>query len=92
MRPLLGQSVTVEGAIARAGESKTKTVRYLNFTSDFTKGVTLVFFVSAAPEAFQLEALKQWVGKKVRVTGTLSDYNNGLQIKIEKMDQLKEIP
>lgn len=91
LRALLGETVIVEGAIARAGESKTKTVRYLNFTSDAGRGVALVFFVSADPEGFQLAALKGWIGKKVRVTGTLGEYRNSLQIKIARMDQLQEV-
>jgi DNA/RNA endonuclease YhcR with UshA esterase domain len=91
LRAELGKTVTIEGAIARAGESKSKTVRYLNFTSDAGKGVALVFFVSVAPEEFRLDALKGWIGKRVRVTGTLGEYRDSLQIKITSMNQLKEV-
>ena len=91
LRPLLGQTVTVEGAIARVGESKSKTVRYLNFTSDYKLGVGLVFFVEKSPESFQMEKLSKWIGRKTRVTGKLGEYNGTLQIEVVKLSQLKEV-
>ena len=90
LRPLLGQTVTVEGAIARSGESKSKTVRYLNFTSDYKLGVGLVFFVKK-DESFQMETLNKWIGKKTRVTGKLGEFNDALQIEVGKWSQLKEV-
>ena len=91
LRPLLGQTVAVEGAIARVGESKSKTVRYLNYTSDYKLGVGLVFFVKKAPESFQMEALSKWIGRKTRATGKLGEFNGALQIEVVKLSQLKEV-
>jgi RecG-like helicase len=86
-----GQEVTVEGTIARVGENKTGSIRYLNFTQNYKESVTLVFFVSKAPEEFTKEKLNAWANKKVRATGKLTTFNGQLQIPIEKWDQIVEV-
>ena len=91
LRPLLGQTVTVEGAIARVGESKSKTVRYLNYTSDYKLGVGLVFFVKKGADSFQMEKLGNWIGRRTRATGKLGEFNGALQIEVLKWSQLKEV-
>jgi hypothetical protein len=91
LRPLLGKSVAVEGKLERQGGNKAQTIRYLNFTQNYRDSVSLVFFTSKGGDAFAKEKLTEWLGKKVRVTGKLSEFNGNLQIEIEKMDQLQEI-
>ena len=91
LRPAIGQMVAVEGTLVASGESKTKTVRYLNFTKNFKESVGLVFFVSKGGEEFGLDRISSWVGKKVRATGTLAEHNGGLQIAIEKWEQVQEV-
>ena len=86
-----GQKVTLEGTIAASGEGKTAVRRYLNFTKNFRESVSLVFLVSKNPEEFSKEKLAAWVGKKVRATGTLTEYSGSLQIEIEKLDQIVEV-
>lgn len=90
LRPAIGQTVSVEGTIVASGESKTKTVRYLNFTKNYKESLGLVFFVSKGGEEFALDKLTAWVGKKIRATGKVAEYNGALQIVIEKMDQIQE--
>ena len=91
LRPLLGKSVSVEGKLQRQGGNKAQTIRYLNFTQNYRDSVSLVFFISKGGDAFAKEKLTEWLGKKVRVTGKLSEFNGNLQIEIEKLDQLQEI-
>jgi hypothetical protein len=86
-----GKVITVEGTLARSGESKSKTVRYLNFSNDYRDSLALVFFVSKGGDLFAMEKLHHWIGKKVRATGRVSEYGSNVQIEIEKWDQLKEI-
>lgn len=92
LRMAIGQLASVEGTIMASGESKSKTVRYLNFTKNYKESLGLVFFVSKGAEEFTLEKLTAWVGKKIRATGKVAEHNGTLQIEIEKWEQVQEIP
>lgn len=89
LRAKLGSTVTVEGIPTRAGESKSKTVRFLDF-GPAGQAVTAVFFVGKG-EAISLEEIQQYIGKNLRVTGKLSEYNGKLQIPIEQKAQIVEV-
>jgi hypothetical protein len=91
LRPMIGQTVSVEGTIVASGESKTKTVRYLNFTKNYKESLGLVFFVSKVGEEFALDKLTAWVGKKIRATGKVGEHTGTLQIVVDKMDQIQEV-
>ncbi len=77
--------------MAALGESKAG-VRYLNFTKDYKQSVSLVFLPNAGNGAFTKEKLTEFVGKKIRVTGQLSDRNGAAQIKMTSLDQIKVQP
>lgn len=89
LKPLKGKKVIIEGPIVVQGENKTGTIRYLNFTTNYRLSVSLAFFTSATETPFTKEKLAEFVGKKVRVTGELGEFNGSLQIKIAALDQLK---
>jgi hypothetical protein len=91
LRGVTGQVVTLEGTLVRVGESKSGTYRYLNFTKLYRESVSLVFPIEKNPEEFKYDKIKAWVGKKVRATGTLSEYGSDLQMIIEKWDQIVEV-
>jgi len=92
LRGKTGQIITVEGSLVRVGESKSGTHRYLNFTKLYRESVSLVFPIEKNPDEFKYDKIKAWVGKKVRATGTLSEYGSDLQMIIEKWDQIVEVP
>jgi hypothetical protein len=92
LRGKTGQIITVEGTLVRVGESKSGTHRYLNFTKLYRESVSLVFPIEKNPDEFKYDKIKAWVGKKVRATGTLSEYGSDLQMIIEKWDQIVEVP
>ncbi|HEX8310004.1 MAG TPA: hypothetical protein VF614_01730 [Chthoniobacteraceae bacterium] len=90
LRAVLGKEATAEGIIAMQGENRAGVVRYLNFADDYKKALGLVFFLNYSEgSTFTKEKLAQFVGKKVRVTGKIEEYNGALQIKINKLDQIK---
>jgi hypothetical protein len=89
LKPLKGQKIALEGKVANAGANKTQTIRYLNFTPNFKDSASLVFFANSGGGTFTKEKLAEFVGKTVRVTGTLSEYNGALQIRMESLDQMK---
>jgi len=92
LRAVKGQTVKIQGTILKQGESKTATVRYLNFTDPFQESIALVFMVSKGGGDFTKEKLTNYVGKKVQVTGVVGEYNNNLQIEVGNFDQLKLVP
>lgn len=92
LRAVKGQTVIIEGTIVKQGESKTGTVRYLNFTDDYKESVALVFMVAKGAGDFTKEKLTNYVSKKVRVSGAVGEFNNNLQIEIGAFDQLKLVP
>lgn len=91
LRAALGKAVVVEGTPTRVGESKSKTVRFLDFSPQVGRAVTLVFRSGHGDEV-TVEGLQDYVGKKLRVSGVVSDYMGRLQIQIEKKSQIQEVP
>ena len=92
LRAVKGQTVKVEGTIVKQGESKSATVRYLNFTENYKDSLALVFMVSKGGGDFTKEKLTNYVGKKVQVTGAVGEYKDSLQIEIRALDQIKLVP
>src|SRR5689334_22727631 len=74
-----GNIVSVEGKIVRSGESKTGHVRYLNFTNNYRNSLALVFFVNKGGNEFSMEKLHEWIGKRVRATGKVTEYGSSMQ-------------
>jgi len=89
LKTQMSRRVVVQGTIVGMGESKTKAVRYLNFTKNYRDSVSLVFFARSGDGAFTKEKLATFVGKKVRVGGLLSEYHGALQIKVEAPEHIK---
>ena len=92
LRTVKGQTVKVEGTIVKQGESKSATVRYLNFTEDYKTSIALVFMVAKGDGDFTKEKLTNYVGKKVQATGAVGEYKDSLQIEIRALDQIKLVP
>ena len=89
LKEMKGKPVVVEGTVAAQGENKSATIRYLNFTKNYKEAISLVFMVGKGGEEFSTEKLAAFVGKKVRVMGTVGTYNDALQIKIDKLAQIQ---
>jgi RecJ-like exonuclease len=92
LKEMTGKTVTIEGKVVGQGESKSETVRYLNFSKSYKDTIALVFIVSQGHGDFTKEKLGEFVGKKVRVTGAVSTHNDALQIKIDKLEQIQVQP
>lgn len=84
-----GKAVTVEGEIERTGVNKAGTIRFLNFMGTKRGGLTLVFFSERAPQDFTEERLSTYIGKKIRVRGTVSVYDGTPQIAIDSFSQIE---
>ena len=93
LRGHIGDQVEVQGTPTATGVSKSGTVAYVNFAGAH-QGLALVFFLKPNLQGgFGSEAdLKQYVGKKIAVSGKLEEYKGDLQIKVETTAQIKVEP
>jgi hypothetical protein len=92
LRRKLNRRVAVEGTIVSSGQSKTGTVRYLNFTKNYRESVSLVFLAGRDRDAFPAGKLQQFVGKKVRIGGLVSERGGALQMRVFDLAHLKVLP
>ena len=92
LRPMLGKKITVEGMVLSTSANKTETMRFLNFTKNYKEALSVVFFSNMGGGTFTKEKLSEFAGRKVRVTGTLGEFNGSLQFKMESLDQIKIQP
>ncbi|MDX2081531.1 MAG: protein kinase [Terrimicrobiaceae bacterium] len=88
----VGQAVTVEGTIGRTGVNKAGTIRFLNFRNSQRGDLSLVFFVSENPEEFREDRLESFVGRRVRVRGTVSEFRGDPQIEIPALTAIEVLP
>ncbi len=93
LRGHIGDQVEVQGTPTATGVSKSGTIAYVNFAGAH-QGLALVFFLKPSMQGgFGSEAdLKQYVGKKITVSGKLEEYKGDLQIKVETTAQIKVEP
>ena len=79
----VGKTVTIKGTVDNIGSSEKKGLVFVNFHRQFYKAVCVV--VTSTPEKVgdaQKELQQKLPGREVKVTGTLSEYKNRLQIQV----------
>jgi RecJ-like exonuclease len=81
LKPMVGKTVTIAGKVTSVNASKSGTVLFLHFASDWNTSLSLVLFVKSGEPSE--ESLQQFVGKKVKVTGKLELYKDQLEIKLD---------
>jgi len=84
----VGKPLTIEGVIGRMGENKPGTIRYLNFEGGQRGDLALVFFLKNGNPAFSAERLGEFVGRRVRVFGTVTEFQGSPQIEIADLHQI----
>lgn len=83
LKPHVGKTVTIKGTVDNIGMSGKKGLVFVNFHRQFYKAASVV--VSSTPEKVddaQKELQQKLPGREVKVTGTLSEYKNRLQIQV----------
>ena len=83
LKPQVGKTVTIKGTVDNIGMSDKKGLVFVNFHRQFYKAVCVV--VTSTPEKVgeaQKEFQQKLPGREVKVTGTLSEYKNRLQIQV----------
>jgi len=89
LRDKLDSTVTVEGTVSGVGQSRSGTVRYLNFSRNYKSALALVFFTRTVD--VPRERLQEFVGKKVRVTGKLGEHEGQVQIVMDTLEDVKVV-
>lgn len=96
-RKHLGKEWTVEMVVQATGASKARGLVFLNSEKDFRSERNLTIVVDLKGLAKELAAAKigdpgkHYLGKKIRVTGVVSEFRDSPQIEIKKLDQLRII-
>jgi len=88
----LDQEITVEGTIERIGESKTRSILFVNFAGLERDGFTVIIrqrTLAGDFVKFDPEFAPNLVGKHVRVTGTVTSYRGGFQMQVFAPSQIE---
>lgn len=85
-----GKTVTVEGVIEKVSSDKDGGFRRLVFQGSVDGDLTLVFF-SAENPAELIRKLANYVGRKIRVTGTVTVKDGAPQIFVDSFSQLETL-
>jgi alkaline phosphatase D len=89
----LDKEWSVEFTVANVGANKTKSMYYLNSSSDFRddKNFPVVLNVKTLGENLKKlgDPQKYYLGKKIKVTGTVTLLNDRPQILLKSLDQLQ---
>jgi alkaline phosphatase D len=93
----VGKEWTVEYTVAAVGANKTKSLYYLNSEKDFRSEANFNAVLDMKALAADLKAAgvtnppKHYVGKKVKVTGTVTLFNDRPQIMVKSLKQVQVI-
>ena len=82
----VGRPVAVEGTVVSAGAGTSDGMRFLDFSAVEKRG----FVAAVVPAVYpKLKPLEAYIGKTLRVTGTLEAYKKKTQIKVSRISQIK---
>jgi hypothetical protein len=93
----VGKTWTVEFTIRATGSSRGRKLVFLNSDRDFRGEGNLTVVLDLAALKKDLEAAmiadpaKHYAGKKIKVTGTVSLFNQRPQIMVKKLDQVQVV-
>lgn len=96
-RKHLDKEWTVEMTVRAAGVNRTKTLVFLNSEKDFRseRNLTVVLDLEALAKELKDAKVgdpqKHYLGKKVKVTGTVTEFNDSPQIRVTKLAQVRVV-
>ena len=89
----VGKEWTVEYTVVAVGANATKSMYYLNSEKDFRSDANFPAVLGVKSLGKELKDLgdpqKVYLGKKVKVTGTVTLFNDRPQIVVKSLDQIK---
>jgi len=84
----LGKNAAVNGVVERVWENMPGTVRFLNFETVQHNEFSVVLILKDNHPEFAKERLNDLVGKKIRVTGRITDFHGSPQVVVESPSQI----
>lgn len=90
----MGMEITVEGIVSRIGESKTRQILFINFTEVTGNGITVIIkqgTLAGDVVQYDPEFGNRLVGKKIRVTGEVTEYRGEPQIQVFAPSQMEVV-
>jgi hypothetical protein len=84
-----GQIAKVKGRIVRFGTAASAHIYYLDFTTNYRAGLSLVFFEAHNPAEFRPEILRTYVDKTLVIEGKVTTYQGRPQIEVTSLADLK---
>lgn len=90
----LDNEITIEGRIERIGESKTRSILFVNFEGLERGGFTVIIrqgTLAGDYVKFDPEFGAGLIGRTVRITGTISSYKGGFQMQVFAPGQIEFI-
>jgi len=86
LKAYIGKEVAVEGTVVSAGAGTSDGLRFFDFSAVEKRG----FVAAVVPAVYpKLKPLETYIGKTLRVTGTLEAYKKKTQIKVTRISQIK---
>jgi serine/threonine protein kinase len=90
-RQMVGRQGTVEGVVHSIGSNPRETVVFINFADRSTDALYAVLFVSPGQAGNVKAALTSLVGRTVRASGEIAEYQGRLQLKIADATAIQAI-
>lgn len=90
LRSCLGKSAAVNGVVERVWENMPGTVRFLNFETVQHNEFSVVLLLKDNHPEFAQERLNELIGKKIRVTGRITDFHGSPQVVVESPSQIAQ--
>jgi serine/threonine protein kinase len=88
LQACLGRNAAVHGVVEKIWDNMPGTVRFLNFETVPHSEFSVVLVLKEGHPEFARERLKQLIGKKIRVTGKISDFHGSPQVVVESPSQI----
>lgn len=92
LRGKLGQVVQVEGVVMAVNTNRKGDLRILQFGADYRTSLSLAFLqADVRKDIPSLDKMRaQYLNKRVRAEGTLTDYQGSLRLLIDNMRQIQD--
>lgn len=88
LQSCLGKCAAVQGVVDKVWDNMAGSVRFLNFqTVQHTEFSVVLVLKDGHPE-FARERLNELIGKKIRVTGKITDFHGSPQVVVESPSQI----
>jgi serine/threonine protein kinase len=87
----LGKNAAVNGEVERVGENMPGTVRFLNFKTVHHNDFAVILPLKDGHPEFAREKLNELIGKKIRVTGKISEFHGSPQMIVESPAQIAPV-